>query len=361
MQEFLSKHNDDIDMIFYELLQSLKEISNHQINYKLYNTRFNEDFVTELYKRKIKFEENTGLKETSSITEPATFSEIVKFILENKKTFNEVFSTNPRSYDFLSRLSHLYQKSNLTDSDRNDIVGMSWYVLKQVQEWQKGKTSDVLWYSTDLSFDSTHSMDDSIAEAKTWFSKLESSAKHNSEVIHPNLGLLYRLDYDDGPIFVTNPIKNKIYLGDKIIHSARVRILTQYAAALDHSLALGDHSYGNLSFTLRDDLDLRSLNSVLNLLHENDDNFNADFVTWGGIEYNISKKPSVLVSIMPENKHEYRIRIIKQYSYFNKGFVAAHKFFSPKIVFEILLGLRDQKDIKNIIQYSSNTNESLIL
>lgn len=86
MQEFLAKSND-MNMIFSDLLQSLKEISNHQINHKLQNTKFNEDFVTDLYKRKIQFEEDTGLKETSSMTEPAKFYEIVKFILENKKRF----------------------------------------------------------------------------------------------------------------------------------------------------------------------------------------------------------------------------------------------------------------------------------
>lgn len=98
---------------------------------------------------------------------------------------------------------------------------------------------------------------------------------------------------------------------------------------------------------------------MLNLLYDDDD-FAADFVTWGGIEYNISKKPGVLISIMPENKHEYRIRIVKQDSYFNKGFVAA-QIFLTKIVFKILLGLRAEKDLKNILQYSLNTNESLIL
>lgn len=63
---------------------------------------------------------------------------------------------------------------------------------------KKVKLAVFLWYATDLYFYSPNTMDDSIAEAKAWFSKLASFVKRNSEVIHSNLDLLYRLDYDDG-------------------------------------------------------------------------------------------------------------------------------------------------------------------
>ena len=360
MKNFLTKNNDDIEIIFSDVFNSLKQI----VEPKLIESDFQSknQIIKEWSGRKDNFEKQTGFKETSKPEDFAKFSELVKFVLENKSIFDEIFSKNPRTYDFLASLSHLYQKDilSLLDTDKNEIIAKSWHILKEIEEWQSKDKPKILWYSADFSFDSFTDDKDSISKAKRWFSRLEAKSQNHSEVLHPNLGRIYRLDYESGPIFVTNPITNKITLEDKIIYSVRVRMMTQNTVSLDYAINLGNYPYGNLSFVIRDNLDFRSLNSTLNLL-ENDSNFDNDFINWGGIEYSISKKPNVLVTILPENRKEYRMRLMKKNSYFGDGFVAAHKFFTPKIIFEILLGLQEKKNIKELISYSLKKNETIII
>jgi len=361
MQEVLSKEKDEIDLIFANVQSSLKELAKPFVNKLTRNDlqtpkpKYNQDLIKTLIERKLDFEKGTGLKETSNIIEFAKFSELVKFILANREIFEKVFWNNPRSFDFLARLAHLEQKSyeDFSSNEKDEIIGMSWYVSKQMEEWEKGEETKVLGFSIDLSFDSKVGYHECLEQAKNWFSKLESKSTGISELVHPNLGDVCRLDYPEGSAYVTNPATFEVPFGGENLYSSRVRLMTMDLALLDLLIGIGSHSYWNISWTIKDDANLRSLNSVVNLLHDDiGDGFDNDFVNWGGIEYYLLDDPPIVINIMPGASNEFRMRLTKKNSYLDNGFLTAHKFFSPEIIYEIILKLREKSDIKFLIKNS---------
>lgn len=70
-------------------------------------------------------------------------------------------------------------------------------------------------------------------------------------------------------------------------------------------------------------------------------NYVQSFTSWGGQEYYILKngKTSVRLSLSGIKDDLLRIKLVKDNSEFDNGFLSAHSHFSPQTLYAILLGL----------------------